>query len=188
MMSKKLWLLFLIAPLAAGCTHAQAKTALELPPLEMPAPPPRDVQPTEVEAPPPLPLVTEPAHNPPERLRPAPPAKAEPAKTEPPKPEQAPVEPPKAAEEAPKPLITLQTTPATAEGEVERGIRASLQRATVDLNRIDYRALNTDARTQYDMAKRFVQTAEENIRTKNLVFAKTVADKAATIAAQLAGR
>jgi hypothetical protein len=189
MMAKRVWFLVLIAPLAVACTHAQAKAALEMPPLEMPAPPPRDVQPTEIEAPPPATLVTEPAHNPPARLRPTTPAvRPEAPKAEPPKPEPAPVEPPKPADEPPKPLTTLQTTPATVEGEVERGIRASLQRATIDLNRIDYRALNKDARTQYDAAKRFVQQADEAIRTKNLVLAKTVAEKAAVIAAQLAPR
>ena len=192
-MSKKLWFIVLMAPLAAACTHAQAKTTPEMPPLEMPVPPPREVQPTEVEAPPPLPLVSEPAHNPPARLRPAPPARtAEPAKaaTEPPKPEPAPISEPaaKPADEPPKPLTTLQTTPAAAEVEVERGIRASIQRANSDLNRIDYRTLNADARTQYDTAKRFLQQAEENIRSKNLVFAKTMAEKAAALAVQLAPR
>jgi len=166
-MSKKLWFIVLMAPLAAACTHAQAKTTPEMPPLEMPVPPPREVQPTEVEAPPPLPLVSEPAHNPPARLRPAPPARTH---------------------EPPKPLTTLQTTPAAAEVEVERGIRASIQRANSDLNRIDYRTLNADARTQYDTAKRFLQQAEENIRSKNLVFAKTMAEKAAALAVQLAPR
>jgi uncharacterized protein (DUF885 family) len=111
------------------------------------------------------------------------PPKAEPANPEPP-----PVEPPKPPEEPPKPQTTLQTTPATAEGDVERAIRSALQRATADLNRVDYRALNADARNQYDTAKRWVQLADENIRTKNLVFAKSIAEKAATIAAQLAGR
>jgi hypothetical protein len=188
MMSKKLWMFVLMAPVAAACTHAQAKATIEMPPLEMPAPPPRDVQPTEIEAPPPATLVTEPARNPPARLRPPAPVRAEPPKTEPPKPEPPPVEPPKPADEPPKPLTTLQTTPATEEGEVERTIRAAIQRANTDLNRIDYRALNADARTQYDSAKRFVQQADENIRSKNLVFAKTFAEKAATIAAQLAGR
>jgi hypothetical protein len=188
-MRKTLWLLVVMAPLAAACTHAQAKTTPDMPALEMPAPPPRDVQPADVEAPPPVPLVTEPARNAPARLRPAAPPRTEPSKAEPVKPEPAPVvEPPKPAEEPPRPPTTLQTTPATAEGELERGIRASLQRATVDLNRVDYRALNADARTQYDTAKRFVQQADEYIRTKNLVFAKNLAEKAATIAAQLAGR
>lgn len=173
-------------PLAA-CTHAQAKSTPDMPPLAMPAPPPRDVEPSDVEAPPPVPLVAEPAHTAPARPRPAPAPRNEQPRTEPPKPEPPATEPPKPAEE-PKPPTTLQTTPPAAEGEVERGIRASLQRATADLNRIDYRALNTDARTQYDTAKRFVRQAEDNLRTKNLVFAKSIAEKVATIAAQLAGR
>jgi outer membrane biosynthesis protein TonB len=187
-MSKTLWFLVLV-PLAVGCTHAQAKTtpempALEMPALEMPAPPPRDVEPNEAEAPQPVPLVAEPARNTPARPRPAP----QPPKPEPPKPEPPPVESPKPAEEPAKAPTTLQTTPATEEGDVERGIRASLQRATADLNRVDYRALNADARTQYDTAKRFVRQADDAMRIKNLVFAKNLADKAATLAAQLAGR
>jgi outer membrane biosynthesis protein TonB len=176
---------FCLAALSlSGCAHAAAKTTPDMPALEMPAPPPRDVEPSEVEAPPPVPLATEPARNAPARPRAAAPA----PKPEPPKPEPPPIEPPKPAEEPSKPATTLQTTPATAEGEVERAIRTSLQRATADLNRVDYRALNADARTQYDTAKRFVRQAEEAIRTKNLVFAKSIAEKAATIAAQLAGR
>jgi hypothetical protein len=171
----------------AGCTHAQAKSTPDMPPLNMPAPPPRDVEPSDVEVPPPVPLVAEPAHNPPTRPRPTPPPRTEP-KPEPPKPEPPPAEPPKPAEEPIRPPTILQTTPAAVEGEVERSIRASLQRASADLNRIDYRALNADARTQYDTAKRWVRQADEAIRAKNLVFAKSIAEKAATIAAQLAGR
>jgi hypothetical protein len=181
------WVVVLMT-VASGCRHPQAKATPEMPPLEMPPPPPRDVQPNEVEAPQPVGLPTEPARNAPVRTRPSPPARAEAPKVEPPKPEAPPVEPPKPVDEPVKPPTTLQTTPATAEGEVERGIRSSLQRANSDLNRIDYRALNVDARTQYDQAKRFVQQADEAIRTKNLVLAKAIADKAATIAAQLAGR
>ena len=175
--------------LLSGCTHAQAKTTPDMPGLAMPAPPPRDVEQTEAEPPPPVPLATEPARSTPPRPRPTPPPariepKPEPLKPEPP----PPAEPPKPAEDPVKPATTLQTTPATAEGEVERGIRGALQRATADLNRVDYRALNADARTQYDTAKRFMRQADDAIRTKNLVFAKNLAEKAATIAAQLAGR
>ena len=60
-----------------------------------------------------------------------------------------------------------------------------MTRASADLNRIDYRALNNDARTQYDTAKRFIQQAEDAIRMKNLPFAKNLADKAAVLATQL---
>jgi uncharacterized protein (DUF885 family) len=91
-------------------------------------------------------------------------------------------------EDPPRPPTTLQTTPPTAEGEVERLIRASIAKANADLNRVDYRALNNDARNQYDTAKRFIRQADDAMRAKNLVFAKSVADKAAALAAQLAGR
>jgi hypothetical protein len=156
----------------------------------MPAPPPREIESVDNEAPAPIPLPGEPPHNVPARPRPSPPReqpRAEPARPDPPKPEPAP-EPPRPVEEPPRPPTTLQTTPTTAEGEVERAIRATLTRASNDLNRIDYRVLNPDARTQYDTAKRFIGQADAAIRAKNLVFARTVADKAAALAAQLAAR
>ena len=158
--------------------------------LDVPPPPERDIEAVEVEAPPPpqppAPVPESPRTQPP-RPRPAP-AREQPRVE--PKPEPAPpVETPKPAEEAPRPPVsTLQTTPATVEGELERGVRATLTHATNELNRIDYRVLNADARTQYDTAKRFIRQAEDAVKTKNLVFAKNLADKAATIADQLAGR
>jgi outer membrane biosynthesis protein TonB len=173
--------------LLTGCAHAQAKTTPDAP-LDMPAPPPRDVEPNEAEVPPPVPLVPEPARSSaPVRPRPAP---REQPRPEPPKPDAAPPppEPPKPAEEPAKPPTTLQTAPATVESEQERAIRATLTRATSVLNRVDYRALSADARTQYDTAKRFIQQADEAMRTKNLVFARNLADKAAVLAAQLGGR
>jgi outer membrane biosynthesis protein TonB len=171
--------------LASGCIHAQAKAAPDMPPLEMPAPPPHDVELPSAETPQTAPLVPEPARNAPARPRAAAPPVAEPPKpvVEPPKPV---AEPPKPAEEPSRPPSTLQTTPAAAGGEVERAIRATLAHATSDLNRIDVRGLNADARTQYNTAKRFVTQAEEAMRAKNLVFARSVAEKAAALAAQLA--
>jgi hypothetical protein len=188
-----------LAPFAlCGCgAGAQAKTTPDNPPLDMPAPPPRDVEPTEVETPPPVPLAQEPARNAPtRRTQPA----REPARTEP----ARPAEPPKAeptppadaakpatpppTEEPPKPPTTLQTTPSGAEGDLERTIRATLTRATSDLMRVDYRTLNADAKTQYDYAKRYMRQAEDAMRAKNMLFARTLAEKAAVVAAQLAGR
>lgn len=175
--------------LLSGCTRAQAKVTPDGP-LEVPAPPPRDVEPTDAEPPQIIPLVQEPARNAPARPRPAP-APQQP-RADAPKPETPPPpapEPPKPTEDAPRPpSTTLQMTPATAEGELERGVRAAIAKAAADLNRVDYRALNADARTQYDTAKRFIVQADDNIRTKNLVFAKSLADKAVVLAAQLAGR
>ena len=176
-----------------ACTRAKAKTVPDVPPLEMPAPPPRDVEPNEAEPPPPVSLPQEPARTPTPRPRPATPTReARPndtPKPEPPKTEAPPlvIEPPK-TEDPPAPPPTLQTTPATAEGEVERGIRATLVRATNDLNRIDYRFLNADARTQYDTAKSFIRQADAAVRAKNLVFARNLAEKAAALATQLGGK
>jgi hypothetical protein len=53
---------------------------------------------------------------------------------------------------------------------------------------VDYNRLNADARTQYDQAKRFASQADEALKARNLVFASYLADKAAALAAQLAGR
>jgi hypothetical protein len=158
----------------------------------MPAPPPRVVDSPDSEAPPPVPLQEEPAHHPTTgQRRPAPPApkpeapKPEPPKTDQPPPQSGDTKPP---EEPPKPATTLQTIPAGAEVEVERAIRQQLTHAGSDLNRVDYRALNTEARTQYDTAKGLVRQAEDALKIKNLVFARSLADKAAALAAQLAGK
>jgi hypothetical protein len=181
-----LWLLLLVLA-APGCTRARANTLPSGPPLDIPPPPPRIVMPVdlpvEAEAPPPEP------DPPPEEPR------RQPAPTRPRV--AGPVEPPKTAEEPPPagpapappaPTTTLQTTPAAEQGEVERTIRATMARASAGLNRIDYRALNANARTQYDTAKRFIQQAEDAIRMQNLPFAKNLADKAATLAVQLGGQ
>lgn len=180
----------LLAAGCAGCVRAHAKTEPQVPdaPLEVPAPPPRDVEPADVEEPPPPPPAPapEPPRTLPPRPRPAPPR--EQPRAEPPKPEPPPAEPPKPVEEPPRGSNTLQTTPATVEGELERSVRATLTRASNELNRIDYRGLSPDARIQYDTAKRFVRQADDAVRAKNLVFAKNLADKAVTIADQLGGR
>jgi len=168
-----------------------ARSTPESPPLDMPTPPPRVVESTDAEAPTPVPLPEEPAHHPAGQRRPAPPApRPEPPKPEPPKPDQP---PPQAGETKPpeepaKPATTLQTIPAGAEVEVEKAIRQQLNHASSDLNRVDYRALNTEARTQYDTAKGLVRQAEDALKMKNLVFARSLADKAAALAAQLAGK
>jgi outer membrane biosynthesis protein TonB len=184
--------LVLLSVLAAtGCARAKAKTIPDAPPaLDMPAPPPRDVETTDTEPPPPIALPQEPARSAPPRPRPATPAppRAESPRTEPPKPEAVPSEgdQPK-PEEPPKPPTTLQTAPAEAEVDLERSIRDTLTRATNGLNRVDYRILDANGRSQYDTAKGFIRQADTAIRAKNLVFAKSLADKAATIASQLGG-
>ena len=172
---------------SAGCHRAHAKTLPESPPLEVPAVPPREVEPIEVETPQPVPLPEEPARTPTPRLRPPVQApRAEPLRTEPPKTEQPPVEAPKPEEPTKPPAPLLQTTPPNTEVDLERGIRATLTRAQTDLNRVDAGRLTADARVQYDTAKSFIRQADQAIRAKNLLFAKSVAEKAAVLAAQLA--
>jgi hypothetical protein len=180
--------------LAAGCGAAKAaKTTPENPPLDMPAPPPRDVEPNDVTAPPPVPLPQEPARTAPPRTRAttAPPSqpRAEAPRAEPPK-TDVPVEPPKPpVDEPPRPPSTvLQTAPSSEESEIERGIRATVGKANGDLARVDMRTLNVDAKAQYDNAKSLLRQADEALRAKNTVLAKICADKAAIIAAQLARR
>lgn len=179
-------LLSAVIAAAPGCARARAKALPLSPPLDVPPPPPRIVLPLEAEAAPaPLP---ESSTSPEEPRRPQAPPRARaavPADTA--KPVE---EPPKAVTPPPPPpsAPVLQTTPAAAQGEVERGIRSTMAKASADLSRTDYRALTAGARTQYDTAKRFVQQAEEAIAMKNLPFAKNLADKAAVLAAQLAPR
>jgi outer membrane biosynthesis protein TonB len=180
----------LVGAASFGCTHAQAKVNPELPGLDVPAPPPRNVEATE-ELPPLPATTTEETPGPIAPARPRPPAaqqRPEPARPEPARVEPPP-EPPKPADDArSQPPTTLQTAPADREAQVERNIRDRLARASAGLNRVDYRGLNGDARTQYDQAMRFISQARDALRDRNLVFANNLAEKALTLAAQLAGR
>jgi hypothetical protein len=177
-----------VALAAGGCRHPQARTVPEMPALDVPPPPPRDLAPAEAAAPEPIPLIEVPAPAPAEPARvPAPNPPRDADRVEPPKPEPVP-EQPKPPEEVRSPATTLQTTPADREGELERRIRASLKTAADVLNRVDYRKLNADVQMQYDTAKSFMRQAEDALRTKNLVFAQTMADKAVALAGQLAPR
>jgi len=182
-------LFMLTSMTAVACAHTQAKTVIELPPLEMPSAPPRVVEASEPQQ---APLIALPDEATPS-LRPRPtvaPRAEAPRPPEPAKVEQAATEAPKSAEEAPKPAspTTLQTTPTQREAEVERQVRGLIARATSDLGRVDYKALNVDARNQYDTARRFATQAEDALKARNLVFANNLADKAAALAAQLLGR
>lgn len=167
----------------SACRRPPVKTTPMMPPLEVPPPPPRNVEPADTQTPQPMPLVDAPVRTV-ERPRATPPPQPREARPEPKV--EAPAEP-KPAEEV-RSGATLQTTPSASEGELERKVRAILQTATNDLNRVDYRRLNADVQMQYDTAKGFVRQAEEALAKKNLVFAQTMAEKAATMASQLAGR
>jgi hypothetical protein len=172
---------------SGGCIRARARTTPTPPPLDVPLPPPRLVEAAEEPPPPePLTLPAEPTRStlpPPPRTPPAPAQQTESSK--PPEPPKPPEEP---KEIKPPAATTLRTTPTQQEGELERRTRGLLLEATSNLNRTDYGRLNADAKGQYDSAKGFVRQAEDALRTKNLVFASYLADKAATLAAQLLGK
>jgi hypothetical protein len=118
--------------------------------------------------------------NAPDTAAPPPPVPA-PAATPPPVANERPAQP-----AAAEPLPTLQTTanPTVA----EQHTRTALQAATRDLERIDVRTLSADAKAQYDLARRYVEQANEALKEKKFEFAEQLADKAATLAALLQRR
>lgn len=184
---EQIGVLLVLAVAASGCFRTQAQVPVEMPPLTVPVAPPRLVEPSVPDNPPPGPeLLDEPADQPlPPQTEVDPGPRTGP--TSPPAPVAPPVD---AAAPAPvrTPSTTLKTVSPQEEGRMERAIRALARRAQADLNRVDYESLGRDARANYDQAKRFITQAEEALKAKNLVFAETVADKAATLAGQLAGR
>ena len=125
-----------------------------------------------------------------------------------PEPEPAPVAvtprtPPRPAAEAkpqpaPAPVVAppqpvaeprdLRTASPTANTDSERSVREVLARAARDIIRVEYSRLSADGRAQYDQSKRFSEQAEQALKERNLIFAATLADKAATLAAELLGR
>lgn len=175
----------------SGCVRARAQTEPALPPLAAPLPPPRVLPPLEggpIEGAVPTTAEEPPAWpRPTPRRRPEAPRPAEGAPRTDVKPEGTPadapaVETPPAAE----PVPTLQLAPVGDEAHAEAAVRRQLAQADQDLRRVDYRALGVDARAQYETAKRFSILAEQAIKDRNLIFAQTLADKAAAIAAVLA--
>jgi hypothetical protein len=179
---RTLRLLLVVTALAAfsACAKARANTEPVMPVLEPPPPPPRlvetyndepvpTVEPSPVDTalstPPPRP----PARPPAPRIEPA---KPEPARTEPDRPTPTP------------PALTLKPAPGM-EAKTEASIRQLLDRASRDLGRVRYAELNADGRAQYDIARRFMQQAEDALKGGNLAFAGKLADKAATMGAVL---
>jgi hypothetical protein len=176
--------LILYAGAASGCFfRAQARTVPDMPALDAPPPPPRVVEGVDPVPVPPAEdlgrpvLPVEPAPRA-ETPKPEAPARSQPAQEAQAVPEEGPL----------PPAPTLQTTPPGGEVELEKAIGGLLARASANLNIVDYARLHPDAQAQYNQAKRFISQAEEAMASKNLPFAHNLADKAATLAAQLAGR
>ncbi len=184
-----LCLSLLVGAAAAGCAKAQARTA-EGAPLEMPTPPPRVLAPVEE---PPVATVepVEPAPSPP-RASPRPVSRGN-GRTEPAQKPEAAAEPPTVQVPVPPAEVTPPPEPARllrAPGGAasEAGIRQRLTVAQRNLRRVDYGKLSADGRAVYDQSKRFAEQAEQALKDQNLVFAATLADKAATLSSDLQGR
>jgi len=186
---KKLALLMLLGPVAAGCATAQAKSPVERPRLEVPPPPPRVIESRVLpEAPALEPVPDLPAPAPvPSRPRPTPPARE--PKPEP-KPETPPAEPPPTA----GPPVSLATvpqlrTPGSVDGaEAGRQIKEVIDRARRTLSSIDYGPLKPQSRNQYDSAKLLITQAEDAVKSQNYDLARGLAEKADQIAKELQGR
>ena len=175
--------------LTSGCAKSQARVAVEPPPaLVVPAPPPRIILPPDPTPPPPVEEVPAPA-TPPRAPRPRP-TPPRPDRVEPPRPAETVdvVKPANGTEPtsapAPGPTIGMQPGSGAAEGAV----RQQLTKAQDDLKNVDYAGLSNALKAQYDTAKRFITLGEQALKEQNLIYAGTLADKAAAIATVLLRR
>ena len=168
--------------LGGACAKARAESAPPGPPLQIPLPPEHVLVP--VEPPEETASIPEPEPpSPPAAAAPRTPA-ARPAAA--PKPQPTP--PVAVAPPAPPSEPRELTAPSPASGANERNVRDLLTRATRDLSKVDYMRLSTESRAQYEQSKRFSEQAEQALKDRNLIFAATLADKAATLAAELLGK
>jgi outer membrane biosynthesis protein TonB len=177
--------LVIVAVCTAACAQkAHPQTRVEPPPaLTVPIPPPRVIVPPQPE---PSTAPVEDAQAPsPSRPRPPRPA---------PRPDAKPEAHPDATSDQAKPPSPDTQTPAAnsdlqpADAAGVAAIRQQMTRASQDLMQVNYSALSSDLKTQYDTANRFLQLAEQALRERNLLFASTLADKAGAIAALLTGK
>jgi hypothetical protein len=87
-----------------------------------------------------------------------------------------------------KPATAPDTPPAPPSSDVvelDAKTRQLLREAQRDLDRVVPLNLNTDARAQYDQAKRFIAQALDGLTKKYYLYALGLAEKAANLAAQL---
>ena len=194
-MKKVILLLALLVPAVVGCTAARAQVPPEdHPALVVPPVPPRVIDPIPAESPPIDPvgdLPTAPTNPPRTRSQtrePSRPASADP-KHEAKPPDTPPTDPAAATVPVPtgQPVPPLRT-PATSDGpEVAKQVRDTLDRAVKILDKVDYKALKSDSRANYDNAKSFIKRAEDALKANNAVGAKSLAERAENIAKLLAG-
>ena len=167
----------LLCVTAAACVRTQARAPAPAVALMTPPPPPRMKIPVNLEPPdsPPPAAIDEPATaSPPIRTspppKPAPPPSS--SSSSPP-----PVPPTTPAADTPPPVLQ----PSNA-SDLERSARTLLETAERNLSGVSFNALSRGGRDQFNNAQRFVRQAREAMTAKNFLFAKQLADKAATLA------
>ena len=187
---------FLVLFAAVACVTPKAGSA-KREPLVVPPAPPRVIAPVaepeeesviggEREPVPPLPRPQRPRDvNVPRAAEPKPPQQGAPGPTEAESQVKTPVTP-AAAPVSPAPELRTIDTPDPA--QAVRRVRDTLERAGRTLAQIDYGKLPKPSQLQYDMAKRFIEQADEALKAKNFTAAQLMAEKAETIAKELAGR
>ena len=172
--------LAVLLPLTGCSAKANAQTLPDGPPLSVPTAPPHEIVIEQVaEAPPPEPEpVPEPV-----AATPNPNVKVQ-TKPSAPKPE-TPVNQPAIAPPAAPDAPVVRAAPAAAAGD-EAKARTLIARATNDLEkRVDFQRLSDEGKAQYNQSKRFRDQADQALKERNFLLAVTLADKAATLAAEL---
>ena len=184
-MRKLILVLTLVLPAAACATTRAQVVPEEHPALEVPPVPPRQINPVPVD-PPPIPAVAEM----PSGLPTAPSPKPRPNIREPnrvdPKTEASPPEIPDPADPAPPPVPPLRQGTVDP-NELERQIRATLDRAIKLLEGVNPDTLNEERRANLENAKSYIKQAENELKQKNLTTAKSLADRAEKIGMLLTG-
>jgi len=180
--------------LLSGCATTKAAAVAEGPPLAVSPPPPRVVVPPEEEPlaatgnGPDTPLLTvprAPQQTPPPR-RPATVRDAEPRNETPAVAAGGAVGPSAPPAEAPR---ELRPVPSPSDPALdEASVRAVLEMVKATLRGVDPGKLSTDAKRNYNEAKRLATQADEKLKERNLVFARDAANKALTFAMAAVGR
>jgi outer membrane biosynthesis protein TonB len=160
--------------------------------MNVPSPPPHTVAPpAPVEPPAPEPVAELPPAVPPATPRRSA-ARDTPRETPKPEPKPEPSESAPLPQTPPSqpaaPVPPLRTSSTADDQAAARSTRALVDRARGMLNAIDYRQLTTERKAQYDTAKRFLEQADDAIKSGNYVFAQSLGEKAETIARELSGK
>ena len=170
---------FALLVLLTGCgSKASAEVIPEGPPLAVPNPPAHQIAVEQVaEAPEP---------EPPPVLEPAPPPKPV-VTAPPPRPRvETPPSQPAVTPQPETPTVRVAPAPTASSAADERKVRELMGKASTDLARVDYKRLSNEGKAQYDQSKRYSEDAQKAIKERNFVYALTLAEKAADIAAELA--